>query len=120
MIQMDEGELNYNCDPRRLLLCRVAEGKTDIYFWDDQYTDGFLTSFALMDLREILPQELLEKYEDQLIYNTAILQGGYPCAISLKENLWIKQNNYYGECTVGVARTADNLGLVYDFLRYIL
>ena len=123
-LQLHTQETDCQFDPSRLLICNVAEGKTDVYFWnagsDSVKTEDALKSFALMDLRNVLPAELLLKYEDQLVYTDAVLDGGYPCGIILKDNEWIRQNNYYEDCVVGVAVTAADVDLVREFLLYIL
>ena len=122
--QLNTEDSDYQLDPSRLLICNVAEGKTDVYFWDKNsdsaQIEKALKSFALMDLRNILPPELLLEYEDQLIYTDAVLDGGYPCGIILSDNPWIRENNFYEDCVVGVAVTAKDMDLIRAFLQYIL
>lgn len=118
--QLGNEESDLRIDPGCLLICRVGEGKTDLYFWDTGDLDAMLAKVALMDLREILPPEILLRYEEQLLFTGPVLQGGYPYGIVLEHNRWVRENNFYEDCRVGVARTVSDPELVREFLRYLL
>ena len=78
-----------------------------------------LSLVDLADLRTVLPMEVLEKCRDRLIYTGPILDGGYPCGIHLKDCPWISENGFYGDCAVGISKTAQDPGLVSEFIQYI-
>ena len=118
--QFGDEKTDLRIDPGNLLICRVGEGKTDIYFWDTKDMEYALAKVALMDLREVLPPEVIMKYQDQLLFTGPILQGGYPYGIVLEDNAWVRENNFYEDCMVGVAKTVTDPELVRDFLLYIL
>ena len=124
VLQVTDPDQNRRCNPKNLLICNIAVGETDVYFWntegDSEEMDHALKTMALMDLREVLPPEVLQTHEDDLIFTAPVLSGGYPCGIVLEDNEWILENHYYSDCIVGVARTAADLNLVRDFLMYIL
>lgn len=95
------------------------------YFYRD-----LVESVVFMDLREVLPQELLEQYADSLVYCTPVPLGqpqesadpskAYPCAIYLKDNAWIQGTGYYRECYVGIPKSAKHVDAAKNFLEYIL
>ena len=120
MFQLGDADTDLKVNPDKLLMCRVGQGKTDVYFWDTDDMEEALVKMALMDLREILPHEVLVANQDKLLYTGPILQGGYPYGIFLEDNEWVRENNYSEDCMVGVARTAKDLDLVRSFLLYIL
>lgn len=101
-----------------LLLLRAAEGKTDLYFWDDADAENALR-FDLVDLRTVLPMETLEACADRLVYNGPLLQGGYPCAIRLTDCSWVEENGFYEDCVVGISRSVQDPELVSQFIKYI-
>ena len=122
-LQFQPSNVNPICNHFRLLLCKVMEAKTDLYFWDYWNLQPYLTSSVLLDLREVLPPEVLEAHADDLIYSAEDKETGdvYPCGIYLRNNDWVQSNDYYGEeCAVGIANSARNPEIAGAFLRYIL
>ena len=107
-------------DPEILLMCNIAAGNTDVYFWDTDELEPALMKRALIDLREVLPREFLEAHADQLVYSAPVLEGGFPCGIRLVNNPWITENNYYGDCVVGISRCVKDPAMVRAFLEYLL
>lgn len=105
--------------PDHLMICNASAGKTDIYFWNTPYIEETLAATVLADLRTVLPQEFLMENQDILIYTAPLLDGGYPCGISLRENPWVKENNYYSDCAVGISRKTQAKELTSQFLQYL-
>ena len=109
----------------RLLITTPGSGsmlseKNDLSVWTGSQFQYILIDTALTDLRQILPEALLEQYRDQLIYSGPLLEGGYPCAIALENNWWAMENGQYESCCVGVDRNAKNLDQAVNFLTFIL
>ena len=117
--QFDNGPGSLSLIPDHLLTCNLSVGKTDVFFWNTASMEQMLAERALIDLRYVLPQEFLMENEDRLIYTGPLLDGGFPCGISLVDNEWVRENNYYTDCAVGISRTADNQDLTGEFLQYI-
>lgn len=111
------GEVRPN--PGSMLLANVMSQRTDLYFWQSPGLAQQLSKKVLVDLREILPQETLERNADKLVYSENSLDA-FPCGIRLDGNAWIEEHNYYDHCTVGVADTAADRALAADFLNYLL
>ena len=118
-LQFGDGEKTLKCMPEQMVACKSMVGKTDLYFWDSPDMEEALAQSSLMDLRRVLPPEYLLENEDKLIYTAPLLEGGYPCGIALLDNDWVHENNYYGDCAVGISRHARDPELMGQFLEYI-
>ena len=117
--QFDNGPDSLHLIPEHLLVCNLSVGKTDVFFWNTSRMEQTLADMALMDLRCVLPPEFILANEDRLIYTAPLLEGGYPCGISLIDNDWVNENNYYTDCAVGISRTTAHPELTGEFLKYI-
>ena len=119
MIQLgnEPGEISLN--PNALLFCKANEGKTDLYFWDDDMVEASLSQFDLLDLRKVLTPEILLKLEDRLVYSAPLLRDGFPCGIRLDDCEWIQKNGFYENCVVGISKNVQDPELVRAFLEYI-
>ena len=117
--QFQGSENDLQIMPDHLLICNASVGKTDIYFWNTPYIEQTLASGTLCDLRSVMPEAFLLENEDRLIYTAPLLEGGYPCGISLRDNEWVRENNYYGDCAVGISRKTQDPELMSQFLQYI-
>lgn len=106
--------------PEPLLICKINTCKTDLYFWDDQYMEASLAAMDLIDLREVLPMDVLVACQDRLIYTAPILDGGFPCGIHLKDCPWVEEFGFYQDCAVGISRNVQNPELVTAFIEYII
>lgn len=119
-IQGDRSAAPQVISPYPALIASILSEKNDLYFWTGTQFQYILADTALTDLRQVLPQALLEQYRDQLIYSAPQLEGGYPCAIALENNWWAMENGQYDSCCVGIDRNAKNLDQAVDFLTCIL
>lgn len=120
-IQMNGESPVTNASAMQLLLCSIAAKDADIYFWDAPKLYALMDDGVMADLRQILSEEQLETYEDNLIYSHNPDTGEmYPCAVWLQENSWIRDNQYYGSCAVGIADNTDNIEMAGQFLIYLL
>ena len=71
------------------------------------------------DIREYLPEELLEKYKDDLVYVKSTETGKkYPIGIKLEKNAWVKETGWYPDtCVVGLAEGLKNKDLAVKFIE---
>ena len=106
--------------PYPALIASILSEKNDLYFWAGNQFQYILADAALADLRQVLPQSLLDAYQEKLVYTAPLLEGGYPCAIALEGNWWAMENGQYDSCCVGVDRNAKNLDQAVNFLTFIL
>lgn len=119
-IQFAESDDEAKCDPYLLITCKIFSERTDVYFWNDDHMEQRLKKGGLMDLREILPPEVIAAHKENLVFTDRQLKGGYPCGIRLHNNRWVRDNGYYESCTVGVADTAEDPQMAAVLLCRIL
>ena len=120
-VQMNGPDPTQNYGAAQMLFCTVAAGEPDLIFWDTDQVIPILNGGPLLDLREVLPEELLKANEDRLVYGT-YEEGGepYPCGIYLERNPWIMEHKYYVNCTASVSVSCKDRALAADFLTYLL
>ena len=119
MIQLGNEPGDISLNPNALLFCKANEGKTDLYFWNDDMVEASLSQFDLLDLRKVLTPEALLKLEDRLVYSAPLLRDGFPCGIRLVDCEWIQENGFYDSCVVGISRNVQDPELVRAFIEYI-
>lgn len=121
-IQFTSVDAGMNMASMQMLACTVAAGEPDLMFWDSQEILPSLDRGTMLDLRQLLPEEALEKYQDQLVYCEGAEENGetYPCGIYLPENPWILQQQYYVNCTVGIPYSCKDTDLAVAFIQYLL
>ena len=120
-IQMNSEESTRDVSAVQMLVCTVAAGEPDLIFWDSPEIIPVLNGGVLLDLREFLPEDLLRKYADRLVYaDDPEGNGRYPCAVYLEKNPWMMEHKYYVNSTVSVSVTAKDRALAGNFLRYLL
>lgn len=108
-----------NYDKEQMLFTLMAAGNGDVFFGKGEIFLSYAQEGMLRDLREVLSHDLLAEYEEDLIY---VEEEGkaYPCAITLKDNPWLKENGYYTECYFGVLYLSDNPELAAQFAAFLL
>ena len=104
------------------LFALVNTGEQEIFFGNDQMFMTYVDEGMLLDLRQIIPEELLLSYEDQLIYSDYFGQEKcFPCAVCITNNRFLFENQYYDErCYVGVFYNADQPEIAADFMEFLL
>lgn len=120
-IQLNSDSPAINVGAMEILVCTLAARDADIYFWNEPKLYPVLEDGTLMDLRQVISEDLLEQYKDNLIYGQNPDTGEqYPCAVWLQENPWIRENQYYVNCAAGIAVGADKIEVAGQFLTYLL
>ena len=91
----------------------------DVFFADCDFFYSLGEFDYLADIREYLPEELLEKYKDDLVYVKSIETGKkYPIGIKLEKNAWVKETGWYPDtCVVGLADGLKNKDLAVKFIE---
>lgn len=118
-VQLNGPDPTQNYGAAQMLFCTVAAGEPDLIFWDTDEVFPMIDEGPLLDLRELLPEELLQEEKDSLVYGK--LNGEtYPCGIYLEGNPWVQEHNYYVNCTASVAVTCRDRELAKNFLLYLL
>lgn len=119
-LKIVEGDsLSYQ-DQQALMLV-MAGGQQDVFFANEDVFMGYADQGMFVDLSTYLPKDLLEKYKDSLIYSTNDgTVDAYPCAVELKDNQWVQENEYYESCYYGVFLTANESEPVKQFTEYLL
>ncbi|MFR4706772.1 MAG: hypothetical protein ACLT96_12835 [Roseburia faecis] len=91
----------------------------DVFFADYDFFYSLGEFDYLADIREYLPEELLEKYKDDLVYVKSTETGKkYPIGIKLEKNAWVKETGWYPDtCVVGLAEGLKNKDLAVKFIE---
>lgn len=121
----------YYYEHTEVLFSLLFAGAEDVVFGrGDFFTQELVPGRAFVDLREILPQETLERYADALLYCTPYTEGDdpdelipgepYPCAIYLENNSWVLESGLYDTCYVGVPIRPQIKQITIDFMEYLL
>ena len=91
-----------------------------LIMWSGENPLDYLDEGFLVDLSEILPRDLLESNEKCLIYSRNE-EKEYPCAITLLNNQWIDENNYYNEeCYIGILYQENISKVAIEFIEFVL
>lgn len=106
----------------QMIQSKFMTGSVDVFFADYDFFYSLGEIDYLADISDYLPQELLEKYSDKLVYVTSSQTGDkYPIGIILDENEWVKETGWYKDsCVVGLADELKDSGLAIDFIETIL
>ena len=76
----------------QMIQSRFMTQSVDVFFSDYDFFYSLGEFDYLADIREYLPEELLEKYKDDLVYIKGLDSGKtYPVGLRLKNNKWIKK-----------------------------
>lgn len=94
------------------------------------FVNDMVNSEVFVDLRTILPEELLEEYKDSIVYGRILPEDAelaetestecYPCAIYLKNNAWVKESGFYNDCYIAIPKKTTSNQVAIDFLMYLL
>lgn len=94
----------------------------DVFFSDEEFLKLMGGTDYLVDLRDYLPEELLDKYENEQITVLDTLTGETIVAgIRLENNEWVKKTGWYREtAAVGLADGMKNPELAVALLEEVL
>lgn len=100
----------------------ISTGELDVVAGDENTLDYFARSECLHDITEVLPDDLLAKFEDKLYYaKYGESETLTPVGIYVTDAPKLNQYAYYTgmEPILGLIVNADNLDNAIEFLRYI-
>lgn len=102
----------------QMIQSRFMTQSVDVFFADYDFFYSLGEFDYLADIREYLPEELLEKYKDDLVYVKSTETGKkYPIGIKLEKNAWVKETGWYPDtCVVGLAEGLKNKDLAVKFI----
>ena len=103
----------------QMIQSRFMTQSVDVFFADYDFFYSLGEFDYMADIREYLPEELLEKYKDDLVYVKSIETGEkYPIGIKLEKNAWVKETGWYPDtCVVGLADGLKNKDLAVKFIE---
>ena len=105
-----------------IMLALLIGGDYEVFFGTGDAYLEFVEQGFFADLSEILSDDLLKKYGEQMIYSDDMGESAeYPAAIILKNNQWLAENNYYnGNCYIGILNQENTSEVVIEFIEFIL
>ena len=103
----------------QMIQSRFMTQSVDVFFADYDFFYSLGEFDYLANIREYLPEELLEKYKDDLVYVKSTETGKkYPIGIKLEKNAWVKETGWYPDtCVVGLADGLKNKDLAVKFIE---
>lgn len=118
----EDDNTEYGMASQMKLVTYGAAGEMDILIGDDALFDHYIQSDGLLDLREVLTEEELELWEDDLIWGTDSegTEGIY--AIKLTDAPVLTRYNAYpqGDSYGMIPLSSKHLDLVPVFLEYLM
>ena len=94
----------------------------EVFFSDETFFKCMAGTDYLVDIRDYLPEELIEKYQDDIVW-TEVEETGETIAagIRLRDNAWVKATGWYdGEVVVGMAHGMKSPELATALMEEIL
>lgn len=103
---------------------QLMAGTVDDVLADEAFATSLGEMGYLADITTILPQDVLDKYADDIVYATSVdTNETAPVGIRLKDNAWLKKSGWYANVenpVIGVSAAADHADLAVDFMLYVL
>lgn len=103
---------------------QLMAGTVDDVLADEAFATSLGEMGYLADITTILPQDVLDKYADDIVYATSVdTNETAPVGIRLKDNEWLKKSGWYANVenpVIGVSAAADHADLAVDFMLYVL
>ena len=106
----------------QILAAMFAGGEIDVFISDEGIFRLEAENHGFYDLREVLPEELLEKYEDKLFYCEDPETGEQtPYGFLLDESaLYTEETIFANVPIVGIASQSSELDVDTDLIEYLL
>lgn len=103
---------------------QLMAGTVDDVLADEAFATSLGEMGYLADITTILPQDVLDKYADDIVYATSVdTNETAPVGIRLKDNAWLRKSGWYANVenpVIGVSAAADHADLAVDFMLYVL
>lgn len=113
---------NASVESIQMIQSRFMTGSVDVFFSDYDFFYSLGEFDYLADIRDYLPDEVLEKYKEDLVCVKSAETGKeYPIGITLKQNAWAKETGWYKDsCVVGLAEGLKDSDLAVKFIEKVL
>lgn len=113
--------LSQNSMSQQVLSTMVCGGGNDVLIGTGEEFFALADQGALMDLREILSEDVLEDYKEQQLFCDHYDDlGNYPCAIEITGSKWLSDYPYYlDECYIGILYRGEHPEMSAEFVRYL-
>lgn len=103
----------------QMIQSRFMTQSVDVFLADYDFFYSLGEFDYLADIREYLPEDLLEEYKEDFVYVKSTETGKkYPIGIKLKDNAWVGKTGWYPDtCVVGLAEGLKNKDLAVKFIE---
>lgn len=91
---------------------RFMANAVDVFFSDEELLYSLAEFDYLENLEDCLPKEVLQEYEEKLVYVTSLETGEtYPAGIRLPDNAWVRESGWYegSEAVAGIGADTKHL-----------
>lgn len=103
---------------------KLMAGTDDVVFSDEEFMTGIGETGYLTDITKCLPQDVLDKYTDDLLYVTDVeAKVKMAVGVRLHDNDWIAKSGWFAnvkEPVIGICSSAQNQDTAKAFLLYVL
>lgn len=103
-------------------MVEMYNGKLDIIVGDSETIDYFCYGEYFHDITEVLPEDLLEQFKDNLYYAVINEEGTkVPVGIYITDSPQLRKYSYYenSEPILGFILNSKNMDNALEFLRYL-
>lgn len=103
----------------QMIQSRFMTQSVDVFLADYDFFYSLGEFDYLADIREYLPEDLLEEYKEDFVYVKSTETGKkYPIGIKLKDNAWVEKTGWYlDSCVIGLAEGLKNKDLAVKFIE---
>ena len=103
----------------QMIQSRFMTQSVDVFLADYDFFYSLGEFDYLADIREYLPEDLLEEYKEDFVYVKSTETGKkYPIGIKLKGNAWVEKTGWYPDsCVIGLAEGLKNSDLAVKFIE---
>jgi hypothetical protein len=103
----------------QMIQSRFMTQSVDVFLADYDFFYSLGEFDYLADIREYLPEDLLEEYKEDFVYVKSTETGKkYPIGIKLKDNAWVEKTGWYPDsCVIGLAEGLKNSDLAVKFIE---
>lgn len=102
----------------------LMAGTDDVVFSDEEFMTSIGETGYLTDITKCLPQDVLDKYTDDLLYVTDVdAKVKMAVGVRLHDNDWIAKSGWFAnvkEPVIGICSSAQNQDTAKAFLLYVL
>lgn len=103
-------------------MANIAGGTLDVLVCDQASYEHFATSEIFLDITTVLPEDLMEKFKDKIVYSTIEeTQETIPSAIIVTDAPKLQQYHYYDniDAYFSIVANTQNIDNIISFLRFI-